>query len=205
MKTKLFSSLAILCFFLLSLHDGFSQSEKYKSGYVITANGDTVLGKLKVVMAEKYIEIKQKKAPKITLELHSLAEFGNMETGSSEPIFRFLLEKPDAEAILSNYPDADKEELRTIPEALNMRYVRRYIGYPDLARDAGISGDVTLRVLVDKEGRYVTHKLIHVGHQILCNPVERYVKYLFFNPGKDAEGNPTAGWINIPFRFMLMN
>ncbi len=90
------------------------------------------------------------------------------------------------------------------PQPLNMDDVRKIIGYPDIARDAGIEGQVVVRVLVDEQGNYRKHKMIKKVHPILADAVEKNLHKLKFSPA--IQGNkPIKFWVNIPFRFKLMN
>jgi protein TonB len=104
-------------------------------------------------------------------------------------------EEPDPEAFIFV-----SEE----PQPLNMDDVRKIIGYPDIARDAGIEGQVVVRVLVDEQGNYRKHKMIKKVHPILADAVEKNLHKLKFSPA--IQGNkPIKFWVNIPFRFKLMN
>jgi len=85
-----------------------------------------------------------------------------------------------------------------------MDEVKNIIGYPDIARDAHIQGQVVVRVLVDEKGNYRKHKMIKRVHPILAEAVENHIHKLKFSPA--IQGNrPIKFWVNIPFRFMLMN
>jgi len=90
------------------------------------------------------------------------------------------------------------------PQPLNIHEIRIEIGYPTLARDAGISGDLELRILISKEGNYVTHRITKSIHPILLHAVESKVHKLRFKPAIQ-EGRPVPAWINIPFSFKLVD
>ncbi|MEZ4829479.1 MAG: energy transducer TonB [Bacteroidia bacterium] len=89
------------------------------------------------------------------------------------------------------------------PTPINMEEVRTLIGYPQIARDAGISGNVVLRVLVDKRGNYVRHKVINEVHPLLTQAIEPNIPKLRFTPAIQA-GKPIAFWVNVPFSFVLI-
>ncbi len=89
------------------------------------------------------------------------------------------------------------------PKTLNMDDVRKLIGYPDIARDAGIEGMVVVRVLVDEQGNYRKHKMIKKIHPILADAVEKNLHKLKFTPAIQGS-KPIKFWVNIPFRFELM-
>ncbi|MEL7340987.1 MAG: energy transducer TonB, partial [Bacteroidota bacterium] len=78
------------------------------------------------------------------------------------------------------------------------------IGYPQIARDAGIEGNVVVRVLVDKRGNYDKHKIITQVHPILTKAVEEHIAKLQFTPAIQG-GKPIKFWVNIPFNFKLLN
>ena len=91
------------------------------------------------------------------------------------------------------------------PEPLNLNEVSQMIGYPPIAREANIEGMVVVRVLVDTEGKYVRHKLIRKAHPILSEAVEAHVHKLRFSPGLDADDEPIMFWVNMPFKFKLLD
>ncbi len=88
------------------------------------------------------------------------------------------------------------------PEELNLNEVKRAIGYPILAREAGIQGSVVVRILVNEKGYYVRHKVIKKVHPILSEEVEKHLPKLRFTPAM-KDGNPVKFWVNVPFRFRL--
>lgn len=89
------------------------------------------------------------------------------------------------------------------PTPVNMEDIRKLIGYPQIARDAGIEGNVVVRVLVDKKGNYSRHKIINQVHPILTKAVEEHIDKLTFSPAIQG-GKPIPFWVNIPFSFKLL-
>ena len=89
------------------------------------------------------------------------------------------------------------------PEPLNMRDIQRTIGYPQIARDAGIEGAVIARILVDTDGTYLRHEIINSVHPVLDQTVENQLPNLRFTPALQ-NGAPLKFWINIPFNFKLI-
>ncbi len=78
--------------------------------------------------------------------------------------------------------------------------------YPKAARDAGIQGDVWLRVPVDIEGN-VIKDLIEVikntaGDSTLVNAALEAAGQYKLTPAK-LEGKPVPIWISLPFKFRL--
>lgn len=90
------------------------------------------------------------------------------------------------------------------PKPVNMGDIQKLIGYPQIARDAGIEGNVVVRVLVDKAGNYNKHKIITQVHPILTKAVEEHIQKLKFTPAIQG-GKPIKFWVNIPFNFKLLN
>lgn len=90
------------------------------------------------------------------------------------------------------------------PEPINMGDVSRLIGYPEIARDAGIQGNVVVRVLIGPEGVPLDNKVITQVSPILSNQVEYYLMDLRFTPAI-MNDEPIPFWVNIPFNFKLLN
>lgn len=89
------------------------------------------------------------------------------------------------------------------PEPVNMADIQQRILYHDLVREAGIEGTVMVRILIDKQGRYLDHKVTKSPHPLLSAEVEREVKHLIFTPA--LQGNhPILFWVNVPFRFRVI-
>ena len=108
------------------------------------------------------------------------------------------------EVIVDQEPDINEfvvAEEEPIP--VNMDDIQSLVGYPQIARDAGIEGNVIVRVLVDKKGNYERHKIINQGHPILTKAVEEHIDKLRFSPAIQG-GKPIPFWVNIPFNFKLM-
>lgn len=89
------------------------------------------------------------------------------------------------------------------PAPVNMDEIKKRIGFPPAAREAGISGKVILRILVDKEGNYNKHVVVRQAHPMLTTEVLKHVKDLKFTPGIQA-GKPIRVWVTIPFDFKII-
>lgn len=110
-----------------------------------------------------------------------------------------------AEVIKDTTPDINKFIfVQEEPKPINMEDIKKAIGYPQIARDAGIEGDVVARVLVDQYGKYLDHKIIKQQHPILAKAVQSKVDRLQFTPAVQG-GKPIKFWVNIPFSFKLVN
>ena len=90
------------------------------------------------------------------------------------------------------------------PFAQNIALIKRLIGYPELARKAGIQGQVICRILVDKDGNYLKHKFIKQNHPIFTDAILKHVDKLKFTRAFQG-GKPIKFWVNIPFNFKLLN
>ncbi|MCB0836385.1 MAG: TonB family protein [Bacteroidetes bacterium] len=105
----------------------------------------------------------------------------------------------DKEPDINDFIFADQE-----PKPLNMAEVRKAIGYPEEAIAKNVEGTVVVRVLVDKEGKYVKHTIVKKLYPPLAEAVEAQVSKLTFSPAM-LNGEPIMFWVNIPFAFKLLN
>jgi protein TonB len=117
------------------------------------------------------------------------------EEGDGEEFEMIIEQEPD----INDFIFAEEE-----PKPVNMGDIQKLIGYPQIARDAGIEGNVVVRVLVDKNGNYSKHKIITQVHPILTKAVEEHIRKLKFTPAIQG-GKPIKFWVNIPFNFKLLN
>jgi len=90
------------------------------------------------------------------------------------------------------------------PQPVNMGDIKKAVGYPQVARDAGIQGNVVVRVLVDPKGNYKRHVVLNGVHPVLEKAVEKELPNLRFTPAIQG-GKPIQFWVNIPFSFKLIN
>ncbi len=88
------------------------------------------------------------------------------------------------------------------PQPINIDEIKKRIGHPPAAKEAGIQGKVIVRVLVGKNGKYERHIVIKSPHKILTEAVEKELPNLEFTPGIQA-GKPIKVWVTIPFDFQL--
>lgn len=91
-----------------------------------------------------------------------------------------------------------------VPKPINLHEIKKMIGYPQICRDAGIQGQVMLRILVDKSGNYKSHEVLAEGHKILREAVEKHIDKLNFNPVR-KDNKPVELYVNIPFNFILLD
>ena len=103
----------------------------------------------------------------------------------------------------NNDPDPNEFVfLEKQPKAVNMDQLKKKIEYPQMARDAGISGRVVFRVLIDENGRYKRHKLMRSPHKWLTASCVKHINKLRFTPGIQA-GKPIPVWVTVPFDFKI--
>lgn len=102
-------------------------------------------------------------------------------------------EDPDINAFIAVEKD---------PQPVNLGDLKKLIGYPSSAREMGISGKVTIRILVNAEGKYEKHQVIRSPHQVLTDACVAQIKNLQFTPGIQG-GKPIKCWVNVPFDFKL--
>lgn len=89
--------------------------------------------------------------------------FANMNTGDGpteiEP-------EPEKEIGANDFVPLEKE-----PAPVNLNDIKNLIGYPPMAREAEIEGKVTVRIQVDKNGKYVKHIVLKDPHPLLTKAV----------------------------------
>lgn len=73
--------------------------------------------------------------------------------------------------------------------------------YPELAREAGVSGDVLVRVLVGADGR-VMQAFVLVSVPMLDEAALAAARTAVFKPALQS-GRPVAVWVNVPISFQL--
>lgn len=139
-------------------------------------------------------------------ELEEAPNFGAEDKeGDDVGFFDGDLEGDVPEVVVDNDPGInDFVSVEQEPVAVNLNDIKSLIGYPQIARDAGIQGVVLVRVLVDKTGNYDRHRIVKSVHPILDEAVEQHLSKLKFTPAIQG-GRPIKFWVNIPFNFKLLN
>lgn len=120
-------------------------------------------------------------------------DFGAAEGTGNQAVEEKKEEEPDPNAFIL----VEKE-----PQPVNLTEIRKNISYPPQAKEAGITGKVILRILVNKEGEYDKHIVVKSPHKLLTDACVEQVKNLKFTPGIQA-GKPIKVWVTIPFDFKL--
>lgn len=94
-------------------------------------------------------------------------------------------------------------EVEKAPECVNLAQVRSSMGYPEVARQAGIEGRVTVKVLVSEDGSVLKVGSIS-GPDVFADEVRDKSMNLQFTPGLQ-NGKPVKVWVTVPFNFKLKN
>jgi len=89
------------------------------------------------------------------------------------------------------------------PECVNLGQVRSSMQYPPMARDAGIEGRVTVKVLVGPDGNVIKVGSVS-GPDVFADEVKDKSMNLQFTPGLQ-NGKPVKVWVTVPFNFKLKN
>lgn len=125
---------------------------------------------------------------------NALFAIGTDEGAGEGPVEIVEDKEPDPNDFIS----VEKE-----PQAVNLDAIKSKIGFPPQAKEAGIGGNVTLRILVDREGNYSKHVVLRQAHPMLTAEILKHIKELKFTPGIQA-GKPVKVWVTIPFQFKLL-
>jgi protein TonB len=94
-------------------------------------------------------------------------------------------------------------EVEKAPECVNLGQVRGSMRYPEIAREAGIEGRVTVKVLVNESGSVSKVGAIS-GPDAFHDEVRDKAMDLQFTPGLQ-NGKPVKVWVTVPFNFKLKN
>jgi protein TonB len=94
-------------------------------------------------------------------------------------------------------------EVEKAPECVNLAQVRSSMQYPAVAREAGIEGRVTVKVLVGPDGSVIKVGSVS-GPDAFHDEVMDKASQLQFTPGLQ-NGKPVKVWVTVPFNFKLKN
>lgn len=92
-------------------------------------------------------------------------------------------------------------EVEKAPECVNLQQVKSSIKYPELAREIGTEGRVTIKVLVSESGSVIKTGAI-TGDEIFHDEVKEKARDLQFTSGMQ-NNKPVKVWVTIPFNFKL--
>lgn len=94
-------------------------------------------------------------------------------------------------------------EVEKAPECVNLAQVRASMQYPEVARESGIEGRVTVKVLVGESGNVIKIGSVS-GPDVFHDEVRDKSMNLEFTPGLQ-NGKPVKVWVSVPFNFKLKN
>ena len=94
-------------------------------------------------------------------------------------------------------------EVEKPPECVNLGQVRASMRYPELAKEGGIEGKVTVKVLVGENGSVIKIGSVS-GDGVFHDEVREKAMDLQFTPGLQ-NGKPVKVWVTVPFNFKLKN
>lgn len=94
-------------------------------------------------------------------------------------------------------------EVEKAPECVNLSQVRASMTYPSIAREAGIEGRVSVKVLVGTDGSVIKIGSVS-GPEVFHDEVREKAQNLQFTPGLQ-NGKPVKVWVTVPFNFKLKN
>ena len=92
-------------------------------------------------------------------------------------------------------------EVEKAPECVNLAQVRGSMTYPEICRQAGIEGRVTVKVLVGPDGNVIKVGSVS-GQDCFHDEVREKSTNLQFTPGLQ-NGKPVKVWVTVPFNFKL--
>lgn len=92
-------------------------------------------------------------------------------------------------------------EVEKAPECVNLSQVRSSMRYPEIAREAGMEGRVTVKVLVGPDGNVLKVGSVS-GPDVFHDEVRDKASNLQFTPGLQ-NGKPVKVWVTVPFNFKL--
>jgi len=108
--------------------------------------------------------------------------------------------------IEQNKENSDEPDMNafTPVEKLPEMVVQAKPDYPEIAKRAGITGKVYIKVLVDKEGRPKKAVVIKTDSELFNQPAIDAAMKSAFTPALQ-NNHPIAVWIVLPYRFTLEN
>lgn len=131
-----------------------------------------------------------------------IVDSGTIGTGSPNAPNNGTTGTGGSQTNLSDFvDDGDFQSVEQEP-TVSMNDLLRNIEYPDMARRAGIEGQVLLMVLVGPEGQVIRHKLLQ-SENVMLNPAAiAAVTRTRFTPAMQ-NGTSVACWVTVPITFRL--
>lgn len=136
------------------------------------------------------------------------APVGNNDTGKFQYTGNVKVEEKKIEEKIEKKEKVVEEktvfqsfEVEKAPECVNLSQVRSSMKYPEIAREAGMEGRVTVKVLVGPDGNVLKVGSVS-GPDVFHDEVRDKAMNLQFTPGLQ-NGKPVKVWVTVPFNFKL--
>lgn len=84
------------------------------------------------------------------------------------------------------------------PEPLNLWEILRRIEYPKYCKEHYIVGKFFVKLLIDKDGNPINHKVLRSPHELVTQAVLFEIYCLKFSPAI-KDGKPIKCWISLPY------
>ena len=148
-------------------------------------------------------------------EIEEEIEIADSEADMNTEIFEQpaeVFDEPEIFTIVEDMPifpgcenKGSKEEIKQCTDNEIYRFIAENTKYPAMARDAGISGTVYMRYLIDEKGEVKNVEVLRgvSGGKALDNEAERVIKMIpKMKPGKQR-GKPVRVQYTVPVKFNL--
>ncbi len=101
------------------------------------------------------------------------------------------------------YATTTEDAFAVPPSPINYIEIQNEIDYPITCRKLGVEGKVVTKILVCEKGNAKQVIFVESLHPDLKLACQEKIKDLKFKPARDQDGNPTKGWVVVPFHFRL--
>jgi len=122
------------------------------------------------------------------------------ETKVKEEVVKEKEKKEEKEVKKEIYKEFEVEQP---PVCVNLSQVKASMKYPEIAREAGVSGKVVAKVIVGPDGNVLKVRIIS-GPEVFHSEVMDKAMNLQFTPGLQ-NGKPVKVEVTVPFNFQLKN
>ncbi|MCI0449982.1 MAG: TonB family protein [Chlorobi bacterium] len=140
-------------------------------------------------------ELEQIKAPVGNQDSGKFQFTGNVKVEEKKIEEKVVKEKVEEKSVYQSF------EVEKAPECVNLAQVRASMRYPEIAREAGLEGRVTVKVLVGPDGNVIKVGSVS-GPDVFHDEVRDKASDLQFTPGLQ-NGKPVKVWVTVPFNFKL--
>ena len=145
-------------------------------------------------------ELEQIKSPVSSTGDTAKFVYGTTTTKVEEKTIEKTEKKEDKEVKKDVYKEFEVEKP---PVCVNLAQVRASMQYPEIAREAGVSGKVIAKVIVGPDGNVISIRIIS-GPEVFHSEVKEKAMDLQFTPGLQ-NGKPVKVEVTVPFNFQLKN